>query len=124
MSRYVLDNPAPGRELQKLLVRQSKDVDGLNKLERAFYLHLLQQGYPKIYVQSVTLKLADKCRYTCDFICIDELGNWLGYEVKGAHMWEDSWVKVKVVARMYPMIKFRMVRRGADGGWDYKDVPP
>src|ERR1041385_7119064 len=96
MSRYVLDNPAPGRELQKLLVRQSKDVDGLNKLERAFYLHLLQQGYPKIYVQSVTLKLADKCRYTCDFICIDELGNWLGYEVKGAHMWEDSWVKVKV----------------------------
>jgi hypothetical protein len=107
----------------KMVVRKSSDVEKLNKTEAAFLqrLKLLHPG-DWIGVQNITLKLADDTRYSCDFFHWCE-GQLLAYEVKGFRR-EDSWVKLKVAARMFPMIQFFLVRRVSGGGWSIKPVKP
>lgn len=107
-------------DLLKTSAGISTDEAKLNKLERAFLAWLRSTSPPWIGIQCITLKLADDCRYTPDFWT---LGCSLhAHEVKG-FMRDDARVKLKVAARMYPMIQFTLVER-IKGEWKFTDVKP
>lgn len=100
----------------------STDEKKLNKTEKRFLDWLWQRALPGQYigVQSITLKLADDCRYTPDFVTIFQ-GDIRAYEVKG--FWrDDAKVKIKVAARMFPM-RFVVVQ-WIKGQWQFSEVKP
>ena len=97
--------------------------DGMNKTERrrAVELAALQRAgaIRTWHFNAVTLKLADDCRFTPDFL-IEHIDGRLEFEeIKG--FWrDDARVKIKVAARLFPVFTFtalraRKVRDG--GGW-------
>jgi hypothetical protein len=104
-------------------VADSTDVARLNKTERAYYLHLQNVVLVNwIGVQNLTLKLADDCRYTPDFIVVRFSGAIEAHEVKG--FWrDDAKVKIKVAARLFPWIRFIVVQK-INGDWKQTPVKP
>lgn len=61
--------------------------------------------------ESVTLRLADRVRYTADFYVRCRDGSIELHEVKGTtHTWEDARVKLQVAKAMYPEFRFLLVR--------------
>ena len=99
-------------------VAESKDVQKLNKTERAF-LEYLRREHRWIGVQCLTLKLGDDCRYTPDLWTHGSDG-FTAWEVKG--FWrDDAKVKIKVAARIYPMIRFIVVSKDRDG-WTQLEI--
>lgn len=100
--------------------------DGLNKTERAFKEWLEISGFAyleKIHVQAITLRIANGCRYTPDFIVQSVRAGLVAYEVKG-FMRDDAAVKLKVAATAYQWIKFNLVTRGKGGTWNVQEVQP
>jgi hypothetical protein len=95
----------------------------MTHLEVAFGEHLrfivgpVWQGY-----EAITLKLAHDTRYTPDFFAIMPDGELRCYEVKGAFAREDSIIKLRVAASMFPF-KFILVRREGDR-WIEREVSP
>lgn len=120
---YPQDRPAAvGPKPAKPRIRQQAG-DGLNKTERAFLGHLKRQdGGARIYPQAITLKLANGCRYTPDFVATNEF-SISAYEVKG-FMRDDAAVKLKVAAHAYPWITFHLATKRKGGGWDVQKVLP
>lgn len=105
----------------KPTMRQNRG--GMNKTEQAFYEHL-KTTLPefRIYAQSFTLKIANGCRYTPDFVLIGDDGRLHAYETKG-FMRDDAAVKIKVAASLYPAIQFTLVHR-KKGAWHMEAVLP
>lgn len=113
---------------------RQKHGPALNKTEAAFldWLRLSPEGEGReILPQSVTLLIANGCRYTPDFFLPPV---WRGkvhggitplaYEVKG-FMREDAAVKLKVAARTYPWIRFYLVsRKGRAHPWRIQEILP
>lgn len=100
----------------RMMLRQSGDT--LNKTEAAFLDHLRANHPDAAFIEphALTLRLANGCRYTPDFILADASG-LTAYETKG-HMRDDAAVKLKVAASRFPFITFILVwrdRRAADG---------
>lgn len=93
---------------------ETTDEKKLNKTERRFLDYLRSQNYRIVHIQSITLKIGDDCRYTPDFISITPFSAQIAWEVKGFFR-DDAKVKLKVAARMYPWIVFKLVR------WDSKN---
>lgn len=107
----------------RCVVAQSKAVKSLNKLEAAFYARLQADPAVKwIGVQSITLRLADDCRLTADFVTMDADGQLTFWDVKGFQR-EDALIKMKFAARSFPMMRFIIVSREA-GVWGNRDVEP
>lgn len=111
--------------LKRVTVKETTDVDKLNKTERRFYEWVKHRdGFLWIGVQNVTLKLADDTRYTPDFIGVrpDGITAW---EVKG-FMRDDAHVKLKTAARQFPWIDFILVTatKVQKGNWELRDVKP
>lgn len=104
----------------EIMLRQSSD--GLNKTEALFLAHL-RASYPGAFVEAhpITLKLANGCRYTPDFVAFVG-GQLVAYEVKG-FMRDDAAVKVKVAASKFPFIRFVLVWRKR-GEWMQQEVRP
>lgn len=122
---------APAQGAAKPRIRQQAG-DGLNKTERAFLGYLqADPEYDRVLPHAVTLKLANGCRYTPDFIAyhgaVDPWGDtdqMYAFEVKG-FMRDDAAVKLKVAADQYGwMFSFRLVTRRKGGGWDIQPVLP
>ena len=96
--------------------------DGMNGTERDFAIQLEARkragDIREWFFEGMTLKLADDCRYTPDFMVIDKDCTILFMETKG--FWrEDAKIKIKVAAKMYPF-KFTAhkkipIKQG--GGW-------
>lgn len=110
--------------LKGMEIRPSKDVTGLNKTEAAFLVRLRADKWPFIAVQGMTFKLGDDCRYTPDFITVDE-GVIVAWEVKG--FWrDDARVKIMTAARAYPFIQFIAVSATDKKltGWTEEDIAP
>ena len=106
----------------KPIPRLSTDEENLNKLERDYLAYLRGKGY-QIGIQNVTLKLAHDCRLTVDFTY--QVGSRIVFaDTKGAHVWEDSLIKLRVAARLFPWISFEIVTRTKDGTWVVQVVKP
>ena len=102
------------------------DEQKLNGLERAWLAVLREAGYPYIGIQSVTLKLADGCRYTPDFFTRSTCGSFTAWETKGFFR-DDAKVKIKVAARLFTFFRFLVVTRRKKrdgGGFDIHEVKP
>ena len=68
--------------------------------------------------EGVTLRLADNCRYTPDFLVVVSLSplKIRLVEVKGRHVWDDSKVKYKVAKDLYPWAEWQLWQK-AKGRW-------
>lgn len=111
--------------LDKPIIRQTtKSL--MNQLETDFLAELKAHGWKTILCQSVKLRLGNGVWYCPDFLTLGNQEGFLleGWEVKGKHVWEDSIVKLKVVAGMYPFIQWRLAHRNDSGHWGYQLVRP
>jgi hypothetical protein len=70
--------------------------------------------------EGVKLRLADNTFLTVDFFVMLADGTMECHEVKG-YMQEDSNVKLKVAAEMYPF-RFLLIRKVPRGAWDIKEI--
>lgn len=97
---------------------------GSNKLEAAYGQRLetlRAQGEVLAYFfERLTLKIADDCRYTPDYFVVTPTGMEL-HEVKGPQAWEDSIIKLKVAADMFPWFRFSLQKR-VKGEWISKEI--
>jgi hypothetical protein len=100
----------------------STDEAKLNKTEQAYLNYIRCLGFTWIGVQNVTLKLAHDTRYTVDFVTVDKNGVTDMREVKGFFR-DDAKVKIKVAARMFPWLRFLVVRK-TKNGWEHEEVKP
>lgn len=127
----ILIDAATGSDATRL---RQKSGPVLNKTEAAFEYEIrFRHKDQKALVQSVTLLLANGCRYTPDFFvpCTFAAGDGLNcapvaYEVKG-FMRDDAAVKIKVAARAYPWIRFFLAtkrKKKAGGGWAIQEILP
>lgn len=114
---------AKARYIATFSLRPTADEAKLNQTERLFYAHLKHIVTPLYMgVQSITLKLADDCRYTPDFWAVIVQGTFTFYEVKG--FWrDDARVKIKVAARTFPWAEFVAVQR-IKKEWKFENIKP
>lgn len=115
--------------------RLRQSAKGPNKTEAAFAAYLrtdmARRGLAvDVLEQSITLSLANGCRYTPDIVTVYQEsphgGHYVtAYEVKG-FMRDDAVVKLKVAARAYPWIQFVLVTAGdrARSCWNTEEVRP
>ena len=95
----------------------------MTKLEEAYSWELerrLKRGEILVWrYEAITFKLAPDTRYTPDFfvVCADGMVEF--HEVKGFRR-EDSWVKLKVAAEVFPWFRFLLVTNGK--GWVIREV--
>lgn len=102
---------------------EKQKADPMNKTERRRSVELeakKRAGEIRAWhFNALTLKLADDCRYTPDFLIEHNDARLEFEEIKG--FWrDDARVKIKVAARLFPMFTFtalraRKMRDG--GGW-------
>ncbi len=115
----ILTGPVSGN-----VVGVSTDEAKLNKLERAYLSYLRALDFPWIGIQNVTFKLAHDCRLTVDFVVLDAEGKMAFVDVKGPHVWEDSIIKLRVAARLFPFWIFKIAKRNTFGLWEETIVKP
>ncbi len=113
--------PKPPKRLRQRTARK------LNKLEQEWYDH----QSPKPYAQAIRFELANGCTLTPDFFHFDwpavaEAHGPTAFEIKGPWFTDDSAVKLKMFARMYPEIRVLLCWKDkADGGnWKVQHVLP
>jgi hypothetical protein len=95
---------------------------GGNKLERDYGARL--DADPNVVwhkYEGITLKLAHDTRYTPDYAVMLADGTIELHECKGPHAWEDSIVKLRCAAEMFPFV-FWIARRDKEGAWDVQQV--
>jgi hypothetical protein len=68
------------------------------------------------YVQEITVKIGDDCRYTPDFCVIEMDGTLTFIEIKGGFVREDAIVKFRAAAKQFWWAKFEM-HQWTGGGW-------
>lgn len=105
----------------KPVIVQSTDEANLNKLERAWLLTMRARRLENIGIQNITLKLADRCRYTPDFSAIVN-GEFTFFETKGFFR-DDAKVKIKSAARIFRWAKFVLVEK-KKGQWVETSINP
>ncbi len=124
---YKVLNPAgvitePIKFTTTVILTPTTDVAKLNKTESAYLEYLKRMEHQWVGVQCLTLKLADMCRYTPDFITIGSAGRVTAHEVKG--FWrDDARVKIKVAARSFPWMNFIAAQRDK-GHWKFEEIKP
>lgn len=104
-------------------IQPCTDEAKLNKTERAYLGILRSRNHQHIGIQDITLKIADDCRYCCDFNYITASGEFVFVEVKGGFVREDGWLKLKIAARKFRMFKFMLAQKKG-GSWTETEVNP
>jgi len=104
-------------------VRKQTDEEKLNKTEKAYLAVLRSLGVKNLGIQSITLKIADDCRFTPDFNYVDESERTVLIDVKGWQR-EDAFIKIKVAARIFTQFKFQIVKKDKNIGWDVREIKP
>jgi hypothetical protein len=96
--------------------RPKPDRNAPNKTELRFEQEILKPSLPAEATygfQRLTFLLAPGLRYTPDWIAWQESDfscehGWLTcYEVKGAHVWEDSKIKFLTAREIFPWVEWR-----------------
>lgn len=107
----------------KIVKRHALKPTRLNKLESAWHAVLKSRAYAQVVPHGITLRIGDDCRYTPDFLVVDDAGDHpmiTVYETKG-FMRDDALVKIKTAAHQFPWITFVLVTRKA-GVWHEKVI--
>lgn len=106
-----------------VVVTKPKKRSGMNKTEAEYAAVLEGEQWRDEIIwygfEAITLKLADDCRYTPDFVVVNSDNVIEFREIKG--FWrDDAKVKIRVAARLFPWAKFvaiRKRRKKDGGGW-------
>lgn len=107
----------------------SSDEAALNKTEKRWLEILRSRGFAFVGIHTHTLKLAHDCRYTPDFFTVDSANysnadyGMVFWEVKGKHIWEDSLIKIRTAARIFPFYRF-VLAQWKDNQWTEKVIRP
>lgn len=116
-----------GKVLRATAIRKGAG-SGMNKTEARFKCEVLDgtDGVLHVVFAGVKLRLADRTWYTPDFVVWTDAGVHV-WEIKGSwkspHQ-EDSRVKLKVAAELYPQFTFfAAVPERDTGGWDIEEIP-
>lgn len=116
--KLVLGDPAPDPVVATVKPRGQRVMNKTESRRAAELTALVNVGVIRSWAyEAVTLRLADDCRYTPDFLVVDNAGAIRFEETKG--FWrDDARVKIKVAARTFPMFSFvaLTVRKQRDGG--------
>lgn len=112
---------APARSVVKSRIRQ-KQSHGMNKLEAAFLAHLKTETpeLVKIRFNAVRFELANGLHFKPGFT----VGIRDAYEVKGPWASRDAFPRLKMAARLYPEILWRLATRKKGGSWDVLLILP
>lgn len=99
----------------------------MNRTEQRFASEVLVgDDIASWHFAAIKLRLADKTHYTPDFVVWLRDGSIDVYEVKGswrAPHQEDSRVKLKVAAELFPQFAFFAATPRKAGGWDIEEIP-
>lgn len=100
---------------------QRRQAGVMNQTEAKYAAHLLSlKDAGLVYdfaFEGVTFVLANRTRYTPDFLVITQDGSVEFHEVKG-YWRDDAKVKIKIAARMFPWFTFRAYRwKNKTVGW-------
>lgn len=97
-----------------------KNAKGQNKTEARYderLAHSKRVGWIRDYwFESIKFRLGDRCWYTPDFMIEMLDRSKIIHEVKGTHIREDSWVKLKVAAEHAPFLFYLAQWTGK--GWE------
>lgn len=97
----------------------------MNKTETRYALHLeylRRTGQiAEYHFERLTIRLADRTRYTPDFLVILPSGRQEIHEVKGGFIREDAILKWKIAAEMNPWWKF-VWAQWKEGEWYFKEI--
>ena len=93
------------------------------------WLTVLRSRWPgaNIYSQAITFKLANGVRYTPDNVAVIPSPIMLqqnAWEIKGKHAWDDSIVKLKMAAHIYPDTRWILVWKSPAGHWQEQLILP
>jgi len=123
----MLDGEKSKRKVMPAIAR----VPGrMNKTEAAFFrvVEVRRMGgeFAQVGFETVTFRLGYDCRYTPDVACWTPNGNVVCFEVKGRkgrtyYARDDSLVKLRAAAAMYPKVKFILVWPDGEG-WETKEI--
>jgi hypothetical protein len=96
----------------------------LNKLETEFFGKLKSEfpGHP-IKAQAVRLRIGNGVTLTLDFMIFHPDRTPSAWEVKGPFAWEDSIVKLKIAASVFPEISFFLVWK-ENNLWERQKIIP
>lgn len=110
----------PGEPAPAKLAIATQPADGLNKTERAYRDHLdfrKRAGEIRDYrAHGVTFKLGIDCRYTPDFLVVENDGTLTFVEIKG-WLRDDALVKFRAAQQQFPWFRFVMIQRAKGGVW-------
>lgn len=114
----------PTADSQKKKPAKVKGVENRTESEYASHLKSLElAGEIRWYrYEAITLRLTTNLTYTPDYIVQFTDGHIEIHEVKGGYMWEDSKVKLKCAAVLFPCFRFVLAQK-KNGTWKIKDVP-
>jgi hypothetical protein len=112
----------PETPLQRMQALGRLKAGRMNKTEAAYSQHLEGMKIAGVVLwfefEAVTLRLADRTRYTPDFAVLLATGAFELHEVKG-HWQDDARVKIKLAAERFPFrfLAVRKLRAKQGGGW-------
>jgi hypothetical protein len=96
----------------------------MNKTEEAYSLILEAQkrsgGIQDYFYEKITLKLANDCRFTPDFLVINRDDELEFHEVKGGLIREDAAIKLKVAASSFPF-RFKLCQLKSKN-WTIREI--
>ena len=112
-------------------ISASGDAHRMNKGEAA-YAAMLQVRFLAGEIhwwtfEGLNFRLADNTNYRPDFIFVNGQWEMEAHDVKGRSgdgPWveEDAMVKIKVAARLYPWLRWKLVWPRKGGGWDDRTI--
>jgi hypothetical protein len=100
-----------------------KKGGGMNKTER-MYSELLELQYRSGDIQwykfeAMKFKIAPQCWFKVDFMVLTKEGELQAHEVKAYVITDDSLVKIKACAAMFPFKFF--IKRLVKGNWETRE---
>lgn len=116
-------NAASGQKSGKTACARGEPNQTERRYRDEFLIPRILSGEIVEYVfEGKTFELAHRCSYTPDWYVVRADGGIECHEVKGAHVWDDARVKLKVASRLNPEVKFVLARWWKET-WKISTVP-